>query len=386
MSTATPPGGPATDPVLDSEDAPQAKAHPHYYGGQAVIEGVMMRGVRTWAVAVRRPDGGVHVERHPTSDVPRRHPIWTKPMFRGCWGLVDALQIGTRALSISANASVPEEDQLSSKQMGGSMIFALVLFVGLFIAVPNVGLSLLKGPLGDGLLFHVVEGLVRLGIFFAYLAAISLVSDIRRVFAYHGAEHKTIAAWEHDEPLEVSRVQQYSTLHVRCGTNFLLMVMLLAIVVYTIVGSLVPVPEGAPWYVFAAYQIGLRIVLLPVIAGLAYEGLRLGAGKDNFLVRGLMAPGLLLQKITTKPPDDEQVEIAIRAFEAVVPRPELEGRTTALPSPVHWGPDEATEELRRSACTAGRLPRRAFLSHRRACPRRRPCWRASTISCARTRS
>lgn len=343
--SATPPPGPATDPVVDAAETPATPLAPHYYGGQAVIEGVMMRGARTWAVAVRKADGDVHLERHPTSDFPRRHPLWTKPMFRGMWGLVDALQIGTRALSISANASVPEEDQLSGKQMGGSLVFALLLFVGLFIVLPNAGLSLLKNVLGDGLVFHVVEGLVRLAIFFAYLGGISLLADIRRVFAYHGAEHKTIAAWEHREPLEVATVQRYSTLHVRCGTNFLLMVMLLAIVIYTVAGILLPVPEDAGFVAFAAYQIGLRIVLLPLIAGLAYEGLRLGAGKDNPVVRALMAPGLLLQRITTKPPDDEQVEIAIRAFQAVVPREELEGRTAPLPSQVVWGPDEATEQL-----------------------------------------
>ncbi|MDP9405745.1 MAG: DUF1385 domain-containing protein [Actinomycetota bacterium] len=321
-------------------------SHPHYYGGQAVVEGVMMRGARTWAVAVRRPSGEIYLERHPVSDLPQRVPLFKKPMFRGMFALVDAMTIGTRALTISANQSVEEEEQLSGKAMGGSLAVALLLFIGVFIVLPNLGLAFVSRQLGTEVLYHVVEGVVRMAIFLAYLSAISLVADIRRVFMYHGAEHKTIAAWEHDERLEPSAVEKYSTLHVRCGTNFLLMVMLIAIVTYSVAGELFPGPEGNVVLV-AAYQIALRIVLLPIVAGLAYEGLRLGAGReDNVFVRALMKPGLWLQKITTKPPTDDQVEVAIRAFEAVVPTADLGGRTdTALPSPVVWGPDEATEPV-----------------------------------------
>lgn len=316
-----------------------ADSHPTpYYGGQAVVEGVMMRGARCWAVAVRRPSGEIYLERHPTSDLPIRKPIWAKPMFRGMFGLVDALSIGTRALSISANESLAEDERLSSKQMGASLILALLLFIGVFIVVPNVGLSFLAQAIGTGLAYHLVEGMIRIMLFLGYLFAISFVADIRRVFAYHGAEHKTIAAWEHGERLEPATIDRYSTLHVRCGTNFLLMVMLIAIVTYTLAGVLVPVPaSGAA--VAAVYQILLRILLLPIVAGLAYEGLRLGAGRDNLLVRALMKPGLWLQMITTKPPTDDQIEVAVRAFEAVVPAVELTGRTSPLPSPVVWGPD-----------------------------------------------
>ncbi|MGH8900759.1 MAG: DUF1385 domain-containing protein [Egibacteraceae bacterium] len=311
-----------------------------YYGGQAVVEGVMMRGARCWAVAVRRPSGEIYLERHPTSDLPRRMPIWAKPMFRGMFGLVDALAIGTRALSISANQSLAEEERLSSKQMGVSLIFALLVFVGLFIIVPNIGLAFLARTIGTGVMYHLLEGVVRIALFLGYLFAISFFADIRRVFAYHGAEHKTIAAWEHGERLEPDAIDRYSTLHVRCGTNFLLMVMIIAIVTYTLAGIIVPVPEGGA-IVVAVYQILLRVLLLPVVAGLAYEGLRLGAGRDNLLVRALMKPGLWLQMITTKPPTDDQIEVAIRAFEAVVPAAELSGRTSALPSPVVWGEDSA---------------------------------------------
>ncbi|WP_370327761.1 DUF1385 domain-containing protein [Euzebya sp.] len=318
---------------------------PHFYGGQAVLEGVMMRGRRTWAVAVRRPDGSIYLERHEISDFPQRNPIWTKPMLRGIWGLVDALTIGTRALTISANAAVEDEEQLSKGEMGGSLLIALAAFIGIFIVLPNLGLAAIEDALGGGdtVRFHLVEGLVRLVIFLLYLLAISALSDIKRVFRYHGGEHKTIMAWEHGEPLGADRIQPYSTKHPRCGTNFLLIVMLLAIVVYTTAGIIIPAPDGGNFFAFLGYQVGLRIVLLPVVAGLAYEILRLGADQSNPLLRWLAVPGLWLQKITTAEPDDEMVEVAIRAFEAVVPSGDLSGRTVDLPSPIEWGPDTTTE-------------------------------------------
>jgi uncharacterized protein YqhQ len=321
--------------VADSEGVPL------YYGGQAVIEGVMMRGARRWAVAVRRPSGEIYLERHPTSDLPRRRPVFTRPMLRGMFAMVDSLRIGARALGISANAAVDDADQLSDRQMGGSLAFALAVFVVIFIVVPNAGLAFLSERLGSGWLYHLVEGGLRLGIFLGYLFAISALADIRRVFQYHGAEHKTIAAWEHGEVLEPQVVDRYSTLHVRCGTNFLLLVMLIAIVTYSVGGWLVPAPAGGV-LVTAGYHIGLRLLLLPVVAGLAYEGLRLGAGRDNPLVRALMRPGLWLQMITTKPPTHDQIEVAIRAFEAVVPAGELAGKIPeSLTSPVVEGPTPA---------------------------------------------
>jgi len=264
------------------------------------------------------------------------------------FGLVDALTIGTRALTISANQQLPESERESSGGAigGASLAFALVLFIGIFIVLPNAGLAFLTRWLGTGWLYHLVEGLVRMGLFLAYLAAISLISDIRRVFAYHGAEHKTIAAWELGEVLDPEHVRPYSTLHVRCCTNFLLLVMLIAIVTYSLAGAIVPAPEGGV-FVTASYHVGLRIALLPIVAGLAYEGLRLGAGRDNVVVRPLMKPGLWLQKITTRPPTDDMIEVAIRSFEAVVPTASLDRRTSAaLPSPVEWGPGgEVTADL-----------------------------------------
>lgn len=325
---------------------------PHYYGGQAVIEGVMMRGADTWAVAVRRPSQDVYIECHDVSDLPERRPWLKKPMARGVYALADSLAIGMKALNISARESLDEDEQeeLGGAAMGASMALALLVFVGIFIFLPSAGVKgldtwLFGSSLGDGALFHLVESIVRIAIFLAYLWAISLVADIRRVFQYHGAEHKTIAAWEHGEVLEPEVVDRYSTLHVRCGTNFLIMVMLLALVVYTLVGSLVPPPEGG-FLVAVGYHVALRIVLLPVIAGLAYEGLRLGAARgDNPVVAALMKPGLWLQMITTKPPTTDQIEVAIRAFEAVVPDEHLGDRvSTSLPSTVVHGPTATPDE------------------------------------------
>lgn len=318
---------------------------PHYYGGQAVIEGVMMRGRDTWAVAVRRADGDIYLERQPVSDLPERYPLVAKPMIRGVFALVDALAIGMKALNISAVQSLVgdeevEDEELSSAAVGATMLVALVAFIGIFILLPSAGLKtldrvVLGSVLGDGALFHFVESLLRVAIFLGYLWSISLMADIRRVFQYHGAEHKTIAAWEHDEPLWPTAIEPYSTLHVRCGTNFLIMVMLLALVVYTLVGSLVP-PPAEGFLAAVTYHVVLRVALLPVIAGLAYEGLRLGAARgDHPAVAAMMRPGLWLQMITTKEPSADQIEVAVRAFEAVVPPEHLDGRVPdGLPSTV----------------------------------------------------
>lgn len=304
---------------------------PHYYGGQAVIEGVMMRGSDRWAVAVRRPEGDIWLECHHTSTLPTRRPWLKWPMIRGCYALGDSLAIGMKALGISASRAMPEdEEELSSGAVGVSLFLAMLVFIGIFIFLPSAGTkgldALIGNVMGDGVWFHITESVVRIVIFLAYLWSISLIADIKRVFQYHGAEHKTIAAWEHDEVLEPQNVDRYSTLHVRCGTNFLILVMLLAIFVYTAGGLLVPPPEGIVWYWAVVYHVVLRIVLLPVVAGLAYEGLRLGARYDNWLVRGIMKPGLWLQLITTKQPTPDQIEVAIRSFEAVVPAEQRVGR------------------------------------------------------------
>lgn len=282
----------------------------HFYGGQAVVEGVMMRGRDVWAVAVRRPDRSLHVESHRIDSVARRHPVLTKPILRGVIALGQALAIGFRALSISARESAPEDEQLSSKQMALSMVLAIVLFLGIFIVVPAVAFRWVGGRVESSILVNAGEGIFRVALFLGYLLLIGRTKEIRRVFAYHGAEHKTIAAFEHDEVLTPDTVDRYSTLHVRCGTNFLLLVMITTIFVFALFGN-----PGLWW------RIGSRIVAIPIIAGLAFEMLRLGARyPDSRIIRAAMLPGLWLQKITTRPPDRDQIEVAIASFNEVLRR------------------------------------------------------------------
>ncbi len=291
---------------------PQKPATPpeHYYGGQAVIEGVMMRGQRDWAIAVRRPDTSVHVESHAIDSVAERHRWLSRPGFRGVIALGQALSIGVKALSISANQSSPEEEQLSSKQMGVSIALAIVVFVGIFVVLPAVAFRFVGREVDSSVLNNVLEGVFRVALFLAYLFAIGRTKDIRRVFQYHGAEHKTIAAFEHGDELDPDHVDRYSTLHVRCGTNFLLIVMVLTILIFAAFGN-----PGLLWRIVS------RIIAIPIIAAVAYELLRLGARYPNSAVmRVVMAPGLWLQKITTQPPDHGQIEVAIASFREVVRR------------------------------------------------------------------
>ncbi|HEU4865428.1 MAG TPA: DUF1385 domain-containing protein [Actinomycetota bacterium] len=282
----------------------------HFYGGQAVVEGVMMRGRDVWAVAIRRPAGDIHVESHEIDSVAKRHPILRKPFLRGVIALGQALAIGFRALSISARESAPEDEQLTSRQMAVSFVIAAVIFIGLFIVLPAATFGWVGRMIGSSILTNVLEGLFRVGLFLGYLLVIGRAKDIRRVFAYHGAEHKTIAAYEHDDPLTPDRIGPYSTLHVRCGTNFLLIVMVTTIFVFALFGA-----PGLWW------RIGSRLLAIPIIAGLAFELLRLGARYPrSALMRIVMTPGLWLQKITTKPPDDGQIEVAIASFNEVLKR------------------------------------------------------------------
>jgi uncharacterized protein YqhQ len=282
----------------------------HFYGGQAVVEGVMMRGRDVWAVAVRRPDGTLHLESHTIDPIARRYRILTKPLLRGVIALGQALSIGFRALSISARESAPEEEQLTSRQMAVSMAIAVALFIGIFIVVPAVAFRWVGHRVDSSVLVNAGEGVFRVGLFLGYLALIGRTEEIRRVFAYHGAEHKTIAAHEHGDELTPERVDRYSTLHVRCGTNFLLIVMIITIFAFALFGN-----PGIWW------RIGSRIVAIPLIAGVAFEMLRLGARyPDSRVMRALMAPGLWLQRITTRPPERDMIEVAIAAFGEVLRR------------------------------------------------------------------
>ncbi|MDP9333313.1 MAG: DUF1385 domain-containing protein [Actinomycetota bacterium] len=286
-----------------------ARAQPRYMGGQAVLEGVMMRGASKWAVAVRDRDGSIKVD---VRDVPGWAERYSKlPVVRGVMALVESLGLGYRALTWSANQQVPPEEQVSEKVMGWAVGIAVVVFSALFILLPALaGRSL--GHLFHGS-FPIVEGIARLAIFVAYLLVIGRMRDIRRVFQYHGAEHKSIAAYENGVELTPETAQQFSTAHVRCGTNFLLIVMIVAIVVY----SVIPRPN-------LLVVIGSRVVLIPLIAGLSYEVIRLAARNMNRgVVRAMMRPGLLLQRLTTRRPDLDQLEVAITSLRAVMTAEQL---------------------------------------------------------------
>ena len=279
---------------------------PKYMGGQAVVEGVMMRGATTWAVAVRTPDGDIDVAVH---DVPGWSERYNKiPLLRGVMNLAESMSLGMRALSWSANLQMPEEERLSGKAMGVTMAVSMVLFMGIFILLPALGARGLGSLFGiSGVWFHAMEGALVLSLFLGYLAAIGRMKEIKKVFQYHGAEHKSIAAYENDVPLTPESAQTFTTAHVRCGTNFLLTVLTIAIVVYSLIGR-----PSLPYLVLS------RVILIPVIAGLAYELIRFAARHmDRRWVRVAMIPGLSLQKLTTREPTLAQLEVAIAALRAV---------------------------------------------------------------------
>jgi uncharacterized protein YqhQ len=282
-------------------------------GGQAVLEGVMMRGISVWAVAVRRPDGEIEVTSEPLVSWAKRSRVLRWPVIRGVVALAESLKIGFRALAISANAQLEEDEQGEKQEIGGFMwgltiAFSLALAVGLFFVIPVGATSLIKDELGSSLLFWLVEGLLRTAIFIAYIWAISRLPDLRRVFEYHGAEHKTISCYEAEDELTPQRAKLYSRLHPRCGTSFLLIVMVLAIFVFA--------PIGLPaWY----WLLASRILGIPLIAGLSYEVIKwAGRNRRKRWVRAVMWPGLMLQNLTTREPDKDQLAVAIAALEAVL--------------------------------------------------------------------
>ena len=278
-------------------------------GGQAVLEGVMMRGVSTWAVAVRTPEGDIQVTSEPLVSWAKRSRVLRWPVIRGVVALAESMKIGFRALAISANAQLAEdEEELGGLAWGITIALSLLLAVGLFFALPVGATSLIKDQLGSALLFWLVEGVLRTAIFIGYIVAISRLPDLRRVFEYHGAEHKTISCYEAEDELVPERAKLYSRLHPRCGTSFLLIVMVLAIFVFA--------PIGLPaWY----WLLASRILGIPLIAGLSYEVIKwAGKNRAKRWVRAVMWPGLMLQNLTTREPDEEQLKVAITALEAVL--------------------------------------------------------------------
>jgi uncharacterized protein YqhQ len=287
-------------------------------GGQAVLEGVMMRGPSNWSLAVRKPDGEIAQLNRTIDSVMARHRIFRLPIIRGVIALGESLAIGFRALAISANYAAQDEgeDEEVSTEIGrGALIFAFAIAIGFALLLFKVTPALVTSwlPIETTGAFVVVEGLIRVTIFILYLAVISLLPDLRRVFEYHGAEHKAINAYEAGEELEPATVQRFSLIHPRCGTAFLLWVMVIAIFVFAFFGQ-------PAWY----WLITSRILLLPVIAGIAYELIRF-AGKhtDNRILMTLLAPGLWLQRLTTREPTLDQLEISISALKEVLQR---EGR------------------------------------------------------------
>jgi uncharacterized protein YqhQ len=311
--------GPAVD-LKAQRDAP--------VGGQAVLEGVMMRGVAHWAVAVRRPTaeqlvegdyspaepalGDIEVSVFPLDSVFKRHRLLRLPIIRGVVALGGSLMVGFRALEVSANAQLPpqeeEEQEIPRGVWAGTVVIALAMAIVLFFLIP-VGLtSLIKDQLGSSVLFWLVEGVVRTAIFLGYLLLLSRVKHLRRVFEYHGAEHKTISCFEAGLPLTPANATRFSRLHPRCGTSFLLVVMIVAIFVFA--------PFGLPaWY----WLVATRILGVPVIAGISFELIKFaGRNRRKRWVQAVMWPGLKLQLLTTREPDLEQLAVAIASLEAVL--------------------------------------------------------------------
>jgi uncharacterized protein YqhQ len=284
-------------------------------GGQAVLEGVMMRSPSNWAVAVRKPDGDIAEVVKPIESPMARRRIFRLPVIRGIIALGESLAIGFRALAISANYAAQSEDEdgeVKTELSRAQIIFAFAIAIGFAVMLFKVTPALITNwlPIETTGVFVIVEGLIRVTIFIAYLSVISLLPDLRRVFQYHAAEHKAINAFEAGAPLTPERVQRYSQIHVRCGTAFLLWVMVIAIFVFAFFGR-------PAWY----WLIVTRIALLPVIAGLAYELIRF-AGKhtDQRWLLWLLAPGLWLQRLTTREPTLDQVEVSIHALREVLDR------------------------------------------------------------------
>jgi uncharacterized protein YqhQ len=286
----------------------------------------MMRGPSAWSVACRRPDDTIAVERHPLPTLATRYPFLKWPLLRGCLVLGESLAIGIKALMISANHALAEEEaDLSEKQLGWTLGGAIVLFSAVFIALPVFGTKLIESlidlPRRSALSFNLIEGAIRIALFVGYLLFIGRFKDVRRVFQYHGAEHKTIYAYENGDPLVPQEIDRnYSTLHVRCGTNFLFIVLFLTVVAHFTLDLFVH---------NLVFRIATRIAAIPVLAGLSYEAIKLASRNEQSLAFKIaMLPGLALQKITTKPPTLDQIEVAIEAMKAVTADPISDARET----------------------------------------------------------
>ena len=275
-------------------------------GGQAVIEGVMMRAPEAWAVAVRRPDGVIEAKRHDLPGIVSRSKGAKVPFLRGIFVLAESLSLGFRALSWSAEKAGDEEEQVSRSTVIWTMVLAVVLAIGLFVLVPVLAAGFLKQYVADSnIAFVVIDGVIRIALVVGYIWLIGRADDIQRVFQYHGAEHKTIHAYENGDPLDVDAIQKYSPRHPRCGTSFIIIVAMVAFFVFLLLA-----PLQFVWQVVA------RIALIPVIAGMSYEVLKAAAG--HRWLAWASKPGIWIQSITTKEPDDDQVEVAVASLLAAL--------------------------------------------------------------------
>jgi uncharacterized protein YqhQ len=282
-------------------------------GGQAIMEGVLMRSPNFWGMAVRTPSGDVDLRAERFRSVTRRSKLFRLPIVRGALSLGETLWLGMKALTLSTNIALGEEGELSKKEIAGTLVFALVLGFGLFLLAPVLGTkglgSLVGGSIQNPILFNLVEGIIRIAIFVAYLLGITFLSkDIKRFFAYHGAEHKAIKVYERGEELVPENARRLDTSHVRCGTSFVLYVLVLSILIFSLLGV-----QG--WL----YMLVSRIIVIPVVAGLAFEFIMWSARhQDSALVRALVWPGLQMQKLTTREPSDDMVEVAMASLGKVL--------------------------------------------------------------------
>jgi uncharacterized protein YqhQ len=299
-------------PVLESGEEPTL------VGGQAVIEGVMMRAPHSYCVAVRKPNGELVTDEQPIARMSEKYPLFKYPLLRGLGTLGQAMQLGFKSLKFSMNAALDETSEgkekpqeVSSWMMTANVIFSLGFFILMYKFVP---LFLAERIATGRLAINMWDGVLRLAIFLSFLFLLSRMKDIRRVFEYHGAEHKVVFNFESGKPVTVENAQKFVTFHPRCGTSFLLVLMVIAMIVYAFL------PFDNFWYKFAA-----RIVLLPVITGLSYELIRFAAKRQGTLMGLLTAPGLWLQRVTTKPPDDSQAEVAIHALNSAMALEQKQG-------------------------------------------------------------
>lgn len=307
---------------------------PFYYGGQAVMEGVMMRGQKSIAVAVRRPNGEISLTSQPLASMYKGRAR-NLPFIRGIIVLIETLALGTQTMLHSAQiAAAEEEETIPPTLLWGSIVVAVAFAVALFFIAPLLITRYLVDPyVTSSVVSNLIEGVIRIGIFIAYLKIISLMPEVKRLFTYHGAEHKVVNAYEAGEPLELDYVRKYSTANSRCGTSFLLAVLVISIIVFALLG------RPSIWLSIAS-----RIVLIPVIAAIGYEFVRFGASHyRNILVRALLVPGMMLQSMTTGEPNDSQLETALSAMKKVI-----ENDISPQPSPVSMGDGQAEAETKPS--------------------------------------